>query len=240
MRSELTNDSPTISCIVPVHNAETYLRESIESVLAQTHPVDEIIVIDDGSTDNTPVIIRELGNKIISIRQKNAGPAVARNRGIRKARGKWIGFQDADDLWHPDKISRQVNILLTYPDIDIVATQIRNFWIPELMEEANRMKGHNLSQPQPGFGFPCLLIRKQVFDRIGMINEELRLFEDTDWLSRARDDGVGIYVLDEVLVRRRIHFTNTSRVCSEQENKERALDVVMNSLRRKRAVAKKA
>src|SRR5690349_13432849 len=102
-----TNQQPLISVIVPVYNGSDFLSEAIDSIRQQMYGSIEIIVVDDGSTDSTPQIIESFANSIQSIRQDNAGPAAARNAGIRLAHGEVIGFLDADDLWPPDKLKIQ-------------------------------------------------------------------------------------------------------------------------------------
>ncbi|MHC5139531.1 MAG: glycosyltransferase family 2 protein, partial [Planctomycetota bacterium] len=101
----------TISAVIPAYNAAKYIARSIDSVLAQTHPVDEIVIVDDGSTDNTAAIIKDYGDKVRYIHQPNAGVSAARNTGIEAATGNWIAFLDADDEWLPEKIKRQVENL---------------------------------------------------------------------------------------------------------------------------------
>src|SRR5436190_9496549 len=97
-------NSSLISCIVPVFNGDRYLAETLDSILAQTHRPIEIIVVDDGSTDGTSAIAAEYGEKIRYIRQENSGVASARNLGLQSARGDFIAFLDADDLWHAGKL----------------------------------------------------------------------------------------------------------------------------------------
>lgn len=106
-----------ISVVIPAFNAESYLGRAINSVLAQQQPPEEIIVVDDGSTDGTAEVARSFGNRILFIRQANAGASVARNRGIEAASGEWIAFLDADDEWLPHKLRRQTEHLRLNPDL---------------------------------------------------------------------------------------------------------------------------
>lgn len=99
---------PAISVVIPCYNAGRFLRETIDSILAQSYSPMEVIVVDDGSTDDSAAIAESYGPPVRVVRQHNQGESVARNRGIEDARGDWIAFQDADDYWHPDKLSRQV------------------------------------------------------------------------------------------------------------------------------------
>ena len=103
--------SMTISAVIPAYNCEKYISRSIDSVLNQTHPVDEIVVVDDGSTDDTAKAIGGYGDKVRYIHQQNAGVSASRNAGVEAARGDWIAFLDADDEWSPERIQSQVELL---------------------------------------------------------------------------------------------------------------------------------
>ena len=106
-----------ISAVIPAYNCEKYIARAIESVLGQTHPVEEIIVIDDGSTDNTAQVVRSFDDKVTLLHQENAGASAARNAGIQAAKGNWIAFLDADDEWLPDRIKLQVELLNRNPNL---------------------------------------------------------------------------------------------------------------------------
>ncbi len=110
-----TDSTPLVSVIIPAYNATAFLGETLDSVLAQTYPNLEIIVVDDGSTDATPELLDSYGDRIRVLRQANAGQAAARNHGAREARGELLAFLDSDDLWDPDKIARQVELLGRFP-----------------------------------------------------------------------------------------------------------------------------
>jgi glycosyltransferase involved in cell wall biosynthesis len=105
-----------VSAVITVYNGEAVLRRSIESVLRQTAPVAELIVVDDGSTDGTPHVARSFGDRVSYVRQENRGVAAARNAGIHRARSRWIAFLDDDDEWLPDKVARQRAALDTQPE----------------------------------------------------------------------------------------------------------------------------
>ncbi len=109
--------SMRISVVIPAYNAGRYIGRAIDSVLAQTRPAEEIIVVDDGSTDNTAEIAGAYGDRIRFIRQENAGASVARNTGIAAATGNWIAFLDADDEWLPEKLRLQTEHLERNPDL---------------------------------------------------------------------------------------------------------------------------
>lgn len=112
-----TSQNDSVSVVIPAWNVEPYIARAIDSVLAQTRPPDEILVVDDGSTDNTPQIVRRYQGRVRYLHQPQTGAAEARNRGIAEATGHWIAFLDADDQWLPDKLARQMELLARNPDL---------------------------------------------------------------------------------------------------------------------------
>ena len=106
-----------ISVVIPAHNAGKFIKRTINSVLAQTYHDYEIIIIDDGSTDDTDEVVKSYGSKVRYIRQENAGTTAARNAGIKSAAGEWIAFLDHDDEWLPEKLELQVKLLRKYPEL---------------------------------------------------------------------------------------------------------------------------
>jgi glycosyltransferase involved in cell wall biosynthesis len=224
---------PAISCVIPVFNGEAFLAEALDSVFAQTLAPDEVIVVDDGSTDGTQAVLRRYGDRVRYVHQQNKGPAAARNRGIGMARGDLFAFLDADDLWLPEKLVRQIACFAERPNLDVSLTQVRNFWIDELHAEMQSMQGHSLSVPAlPGFVPQTMLARRRVFDRIGPFDEGLRIGEDTDWFLRATDGGAVLELVPQVLVLRRFHHSNLTRDASAVRNN--LADAVWRSLRRRR------
>ncbi len=226
-----------ISCIIPVYNGARFLAEALDSVLAQPHRPLEIIVVDDGSTDETAEVCRRYTGAIQYERQQNAGPAAARNRGIRRAHGEFLAFQDTDDLWHPDKLARQLARFQTRPELDLCLCHVRNFWVPELKDEEVqlRQQHHPLTAAAlPGYTLQTVVVRRRSFDRVGYLNEALRpVGEDIDWFVRAREAGLVSEMLDDVLLFRRMHQHNISRALNEPAGKEQMLNLVMAKLARK-------
>jgi glycosyltransferase involved in cell wall biosynthesis len=108
---------PTVSVIIPAYNVESFIRPTIESVLSQTHPSLDVIVVDDGSTDRTPDAVRPFLDRVRYVRQENAGPSRARNRGLEESRGRYVAFLDADDLWVPEKLEIQTGFMEKHPDV---------------------------------------------------------------------------------------------------------------------------
>lgn len=206
--------SPLISVVIPCFNSATYLPEAIESVLSQSYRNFEIIVVNDGSTDNTDEVIQQHLDRIIFIQQDNAGPAAARNRGIREALGKYVAFLDADDTWLPDKLQNQITILESDADCALVYTRFANY------EESSGKSLPTLSDTPSGMIFDKLLvesiillstvvIRREVLLEAGCFDESLLTAEDTNlWLKVARKHRID--AVPEVLVRRRWHGANIS------------------------------
>jgi glycosyltransferase involved in cell wall biosynthesis len=230
--------SETVSCIVPVYNGARFLAEALNSILAQTLPPAQIIVVDDGSTDGTAEVAAAFASRIEYVKQPNAGPGSARNRGIGMAGGSFLSFLDADDLWHPEKLERQLRALDSNPAAGISLTYVQNFWTEELAHERERLKDHAFSKPTLGYVCQCLLARRSVFDLVGRFDETKRIGEDTDWFLRARFAGVANENLTDVLVQRRIHGGNISfEMHNSQAARADLLDNVLKHLRGKKANA---
>ena len=225
-------DQPLISCIVPVFNGQPYLTEALESIFQQSYRPIEVIVSDDGSTDDTAAVAAGCGDRIRYVRQDNAGAPAARNLGLSIARGEFVAFLDADDLWHPEKLDRQIARFAARPEIDLSLTHIQNFWIPELRQEAERYRDHRLAQPVPGYVTATLLARRSLFDRVGPFNPTLRHGDAQEWFLRAAERRVVMDLLSDVLVYRRFHKANTSRNVSPTLDEH--LRILKSSLDRRR------
>ena len=212
-----------ISCIIPVFNGEPYLGEALKSVLEQTYQPVEIVVVDDGSTDGTAEVVERYSAQVSYLRQSNQGSATAKNLGLSATQGEFIAFLDADDLWHPEKLARQMARLRERPDIDLCFTRFQHFWMPELAEEAKRYQGHPLSQPLSAYLVSSLLVRRTVFETFGQFDNGLRGNENMIWYLRAAERGAFIEVVPDVLTYRRLHGKNITR---EQLRKGEFLDGV--------------
>lgn len=204
--------TPLISCIVPVYNGERFLSEALDSVLGQTYRPLEVLLSDDGSTDGTPKIAARYSKQIRYLRHANAGPAAARNRGLELAEGDFVALLDADDLWHPEKLQRQMDQFQEIPDLDICVTCFQNFWTSEMAEAEKHQHNHPLLKPWPGYAVPTMLARRYVFtDKVGLYDEQVRHGENTEWFLRAAEQNVHIELLRDVLVRRRLYDNNFTR-----------------------------
>lgn len=225
---------PLISCIVPVHNGERYLAEALDSIVAQTYRDIEVIVADDGSTDGSRAIAEGHGPRVRWVSQPPAGPAATRNLGLRAARGDLVAFLDADDRWHPEKLARQTARLARRPELDLSLTHVQLFWDDPGCDEARRYRDHPRAGGVPGFATTTLLARRRTFELVGPLDPALWFADSVDWFLRARERGVQVEVLDEVLAFHRMHGANLTRRRQEASRQE-FLRVVRAGLARRRA-----
>lgn len=198
---------PSISVIIPAYNVSNYLRSAIGSVLAQTWPASEIIVVDDGSTDNTATVAAGfVGVRLI--RKIHSGIATTRNLGIQAATGNYLAFLDADDLWLPEKLEKQLALLRSNTKTKAVFGKVRQFISPELAQN-ERSRYQCNPEPMAGTHAGCLLIERETFQRIGAFTESLPAGEFIEWMIRARQQQLDFSMLEEVVMLRRIHGRNT-------------------------------
>lgn len=196
---------PLVSVILPVYNGARFIEEAIESIYVQHYHPLEIIVVDDGSTDDTSVVVQSHKN-IRYIYQPNQGVAAARNTGIRNSKGELIAFLDADDYWASNKLNVQVDCLLKYPRIGYTLGMQRNF-LEGGIERPFWLKEEHLLKEHIGF-LQTLVIHRQIFDAVGLFNPDFRISEDVEWFSRVADACIPRMVVPEVVVYRRIHNSN--------------------------------
>ena len=195
-----------ISCIVPVYNAEPYLPEALESVLSQDWPIAEVIAVNDGSTDRSAEILDQYRASISRIDQPHSGVAVARNNGLRHASGDVIAFQDADDIWPAGRLRRMAEALVQDPSADIVAGRVE---IHDEVGTQSRARRNPETAHRLG-ALPSLVIRRSVFDRVGLFNEALWVAEDSEFVARARLCSVSFKTIDVISLRYRLHADSTS------------------------------
>lgn len=225
-----------VSVIIPAYNAAAYLDAAIASVLKQTAVPTEIIVVDDGSTDDTLQIARQpRAHEIVVIANPHRGIAATRNHGIRQATARHLAFLDADDLWPADKIARQLAHIDATPGLDGVFGAMRNFLSPELAE-TERARLHCPETPVPGYSAGTLLIRREAFLSVGLFDESLSAGEFIAWYSAALDQGLNFEMSEHILLHRRIHGRNTTAHNVEQRNAD-YLRVVRAHVRAKAARA---
>ncbi len=196
-----------VSVIIPAFNGEAFLAEAVSSIITQDCRSLEIIIVDDGSTDATAEVARRFGSAIQYHYQKNSGPGSARNRGVSLAKGGFLAFLDADDLWMKDKLWRQMAAFEADPELEMVFGHIQQFYSPELTEEERAGIGMPVESMR-GYHAGAMLIKKEAFMQVGFFNETLKIGEFVDWYARAMEMGLKQTMLPEVLMNRRIHKTN--------------------------------
>ena len=230
------DDAMDVSVIIPMYNGARFISEAIESVLSQTYRPGELIVVDDGSVDESAAVVHEIAETAtLPIRytyQPNRGAGAARNRGIEMAAGSLIAFLDQDDVWSPDKLAHQTALLHQNPEAGYATACVEFFLEPGITPPA-WVRPERLQGPQPSFLPSCLVVRKATFARIGCFDPALRISNDTDWVARAKEAGVIPVVAQAALVRHRIHAGNHSRFVEDVHQDLRS--VVRKALLRKRA-----
>ena len=205
-----------VSIIIPTYNYGRFISKAIESALAQTFPIFEIIVVDDGSTDKTKEIVKEFGEKIHYIKQENRGVCAARNNGVKNSSGDFIAFLDADDIWLPEKIEKQIAKFEVDTEIGLVHCGMREFnsetgeiiklhleggegWVADdlLLNEKSVVVG-------PG---GSIVVKRKVYEDVGEFDENLKNGEDWEFCYRvARKYKIGFVA--EILLDYRSHSVN--------------------------------
>jgi glycosyltransferase involved in cell wall biosynthesis len=227
----MTEENPLVSVIIPVHNGGLYLRAALESVFAQTYRPFEVIVVDDGSTDDSGVIAQSFP-EVHYIHQANQGVATARNNGLEAARGEFFAFLDQDDLWTPDKLKLQIAHLLSHPDLGYTLTQQQFFLEPGATIPAWFRK-ELLPEVHTGWVLGTLVVRRTAFEKIGNFATGYSAASDGDWFFRAKAAGIPMAVVPELLLLKRIHGANESARAKEILSELRK--VVKSSLDRQRS-----
>jgi glycosyltransferase involved in cell wall biosynthesis len=202
---------PSVSCIVPVFNGERYLGEALDSIFAQNYEPLEVLVVNDGSTDGTAGVLAKYSKRLICLEQKNKGPAACRNFGVKASRGEFVAFLDQDDLWHCEKLSRQIARFEARPELELSIAHARMFWVSELHGEALRLRDQARVNAVPGYTTGALVARRTSFDGVGYFDSSLWFGDATDWFLRAADRGTVMELLPDVLLYHRIHTTNLTR-----------------------------
>lgn len=224
-----------ISVIIPAYNVAGFIAEAFASVVAQTAPVDEILAIDDGSTDGTSAWLRDMAAKDARLRVlagDRLGPGGARNLGLKAATRSIIAFLDGDDAWPRDKTARQLERLAGADRPDVVSGLIQRF---------RRLDPGSLAPAgEPGeiiahVNLGACLFRRQVFDAVGLFDQRLSHCEDVDLMFRVREAQLKVAIMREVALYYRIRpgsLTESGR--SERQKEQGALEALRLSIRRRR------
>lgn len=205
---------PTISVVIPAHDADRYISDAVSSVLDQTYQDFEVMIVDDGSTDRTPELISAFAanSRVRHIRQQNLGPSAARNTGIRASRGSFIAFLDADDFWQPDKLEAQLTIFESHPHVGVVYSDfavlddsgqhVQRTWrrpVPRGSLTADLMFGNVIAGSSSS-----VILRKECIESVGGFDQNLWVCEDQD-LWRRLSMVCEFYFLEAVHVLVREH-----------------------------------
>jgi glycosyltransferase involved in cell wall biosynthesis len=205
----INSNLPLISIIVPCFNGELYLKEALDSIFIQKISSIEVIVIDDGSMDKSSDIAFAYPEKIVYCFQNNEGIASARNKGLTLARGKYIGFLDADDIWLSDTLTSFSEYLEIHTNVDGVFGKVQNFISPELNEK-DRSRLINAVKILPARLNGATFFRASAFQKVGMYNINLKVGSEIDWYLRAESLAINFAEIDKVVLKRRLHLTNYS------------------------------
>lgn len=214
---------PAVSVIIPTYNYAQFIRYAIESILAQTYPKEliEIIVVDDGSTDNTREILRKYGDRITYIYQDNRGPTGARNTGLSIAGGEIISFLDADDIWHKERLQRVVNAFLENPEAGTVYHPVELIDSNNVIINKNFYKAFGYREGLKGWitneilssrifvGASTFAFKKNIIDRIVPIPEEIIIGEDL-YLAVMASSCAPVEYIPVILGKYRLHANNTT------------------------------
>ncbi len=199
-----------VSVIIPVYNGERYLQFAIDSILSQTRPPKEVIIVDDGSTDQTRTIVDAYQQRLVYLFKAHSGIARTLNLGIQHAQSNYVAFLDADDLWIKEKLDIQLTAIREH-SVDMVFGYIEQFVSPELSDiPQKKIKAPDTAIP--GYSRDTLIIKRESLQHVGAFSTDYRIGEFIEWYARAKDLGLSSLMLPDILVRRRIHHTNTTSI----------------------------
>ncbi len=228
------------TCIIAVRNGASFLKAALDSVLGQNICPDEVLVVDDGSTDTSADIAK---NHVLRPRVMNSvgrGPAAARNTALNVAKGRFIAFLDADDLWHPNKLERQFQEFERDPDLGLCFSASENIADPPVISSED-WRTTQLGNQKGNFLLSTTLARRSLFDKVGMFDESLFPWgEDTDWFLRVVAAKIRIKLIADVLVDRRLHDSNLTRSFASPQRIDTAFSLLSRDLARRRGANKQS
>lgn len=225
---------PTVTAAIAVRDGEAYLAEAIESVLAQSRPCDQVVVVDNGSTDRSAAIAAGYGPPVEVVGESRPGIGAARNAAVRAARGDFLAFLDADDLWERGKIEAQLGAFAAEPELQLVFGHVRQFVSPD-MPAAEAATLRVPAEPQPGLHIGAMLARRDAIEAVGPWAEEVRVSDGLTFFLRARELGLAQKMLAETVTLRRVHGANHS-IHNRDERAEFARHLKRSLDRRRGAV----
>ena len=227
---------PSVSVILPVKNGAQYLEESLRSVLAQDHKPYEIIVLDNESTDETESIARQFAADGVRFIENHPPLSIAGsfNLGIQLACGELLAFTSHDDIWVSHKLRKQAECLVAQPQLDYCIALVRTFLDSIIKAPPPGFPSELLGAAVPGYLPEALVARRRAFERVGYFDSSF-LQEDTEWYVRARDAGLKMTVVEEVLVHKRLHANSTTySVVRAHQWRQDMLRIVKKTMERRR------
>lgn len=238
---------PLVSAIITTYNYGRFVCDAVQSVLAQSYPHVEVIVVDDGSTDDTALRLRPYLDKIRYIHQDNSGVDAARNNGIAVAKGQYIGLLDADDMWHPDRVQRQMQFIAEHPQTAVIAgdaiVDLANGWPALPQTTAARLVSIEELVITSRFAPSSALIRKDCFDTAGLFRANISGAADRDlWIRLAAHYEITLLLMPLMFYRN--HGQNMSTAAAHMDEVDRrmlkAVFSEIPALRKRRALRRKA
>lgn len=205
----MASPEPRVSGAIPVRDGEAHLAGAIESMLAQTHPPAEIVVVDNGSVDGSRAVVERYEPQVRVVEEPTPGVASARNAALAVVTGDYVGFLDCDDRWTPRKTELQLEAFAADPELDIVFGEVEQV-VAEELDPALAARLKIQTAPQPALVISAMLAPLEVWRRVGPWQSEFRAADMLDWLLRARRLGLRERMLSEPVLRRRIHGANQS------------------------------
>jgi glycosyltransferase involved in cell wall biosynthesis len=230
-----TDSTPKVSVVVPAYNRAEIIRDTIANIFEQTYKNIELVVVDDGSSDDTLQILQSYGSRIKWATQKNAGPSSARNHGIRLSTGEIIAFQDSDDAWHPTKIERQVSLLerggesvvcclcnCTVQLPGIVVRSFENAPVDPPISEGLWLNPAEVLATRFMLFNQAVAVRRRFLEKIGGFDESFRLMEDMDMALKLSLEGPWAFIRDPLATRqdklaRTLGHEATPLICANNE-----------------------
>lgn len=203
---------PRVSVVIPAYNAAAHISEALHSLRAQTCEELEVIVVDDGSVDDTYGLVSREFPEVRCLRQANGGASSARNRGVQEARGEWVAFLDADDAWHPDKLRAQLALMCRHPAVRLCRTwgsekplESGDLWLsePNAMPDFELLPSLASTLMNPYFTTSTVMVRRDAFLEIGGFDTSLKIAEDVDLYLRLLRDAPEVLLLKAVAVYKR-------------------------------------
>jgi len=221
-----------VSIIIPTYNGEKFLRDALQSVITQSYPHWELLVIDNGSTDLTKEIVMSFPRaQYFFLENRNVNSA--RNTGVQHSRGEYIAFLDHDDMWNIEKLTKQV-AFLEENDEYMAAVCHQQMYLQPGYSKPHWLKEAFLQRAMPAYLPSALLMRKSALNSSDFFDESLLHTSDVEWFFRVKDQGLKVKLLEETLVERRIHEDNASN--NVQNLQKELLIIIKNSLNFRRNI----